>query len=61
DYTFMEGYDMMVNVIHYYYYIATASTAIAGILHLMLVPNMIGRNPNQEYFFLLREYPSYFG
>ena len=44
----------MINVIHYYYYIiAAATTAIAGILHLMLVPNMIGRNPNSGTFFLV--------
>jgi hypothetical protein len=44
----------MVKVLHYYYYlIAAATTAIAGILHLMLVPNMIGRNPNSGIFFLV--------
>jgi hypothetical protein len=44
----------MVKVLHYYYYIiAAATTAIAGILHLMLVPNMIGRNPHSGIFFLV--------
>ena len=44
----------MINVLHYYYYIiAAATTAIAGILHLMLVPTMIGRNPNSGIFFLV--------
>jgi hypothetical protein len=35
------------------YYTAAATTAIAGILHLMLVPNIIGRNPNSEIFFII--------
>jgi hypothetical protein len=35
------------------YYAAAASTAIAGILHLILVPNVIGRNPNSGIFFLV--------
>jgi uncharacterized membrane protein YuzA (DUF378 family) len=44
----------MVNVLQYYYYIiAAATTAIAGILHIMLVPNIIGRNPNTGIFFLI--------
>jgi hypothetical protein len=35
------------------YYAAAATTAIAGILHLMLVPNIIGRNPNTGIFFII--------
>lgn len=35
------------------YYAAAATTAIAGILHLMLVPNVIGRNPNTGVFFII--------
>src|SRR5918911_1928514 len=35
------------------YCTAAATTAIAGILHLMLVPNIIGRNPNSGIFFLI--------
>lgn len=35
------------------YYAAAATTAIAGILHLTLVPNVIGRNPNSGIFFII--------
>ena len=35
------------------YYAAAATTAIAGILHLSLVPNVIGRNPNSGIFFII--------
>jgi hypothetical protein len=35
-----------------FYYAAAATTAIAGILHLMLVPNIIGRNPSTGIFFI---------
>src|SRR5919112_2724578 len=35
------------------YYAAAAATAIAGILHLMLVPNIIGRNMNSGIFFII--------
>ena len=35
------------------YYAAAATTAIAGILHLALVPNIIGRNPNPGIFFII--------
>ena len=35
------------------YYAATATTAIAGILHLSLVPDIIGRNLNSGVFFLI--------
>jgi hypothetical protein len=31
------------------YYAAAATTVIAGILHLMLVPNVIGFNINTAY------------
>jgi hypothetical protein len=34
------------------YYAAAATTAIAGILHLSLVPDIIGRNLNSGVFFL---------
>ena len=36
-----------------YYYVAAATTAIAGILHLSLVPNTIGFNMNSAIFFLV--------
>ena len=35
------------------YYAAATTTAIAGILHLALVPNIIGRNPNSGIFFII--------
>ncbi len=35
------------------YYAAAATTAIAGILHLSLVPDVIGRNLNSGVFFLI--------
>ena len=35
------------------YYAAAATTAIAGILHLILAPNIIGRNPNSGIFFII--------
>src|ERR671918_851299 len=35
------------------YYAAAATTAIAGILHLMLVPNIIGQNLNSGIFFII--------
>ena len=35
------------------YYTAAATTAIAGILHLILVPDIIGRNVNSGVFFLI--------
>ena len=35
------------------YYIAAATTAIAGILHLILVPDIIGRNLNSGVFFIV--------
>ncbi|SRR5215207_4387735 len=37
----------------YYSASAAATTAIAGILHLTLVPNMIGFNINSAIFFLV--------
>jgi hypothetical protein len=36
-----------------YYYAAAAATAIAGILHLSLVPNIIGFNMNSAIFFIV--------
>jgi hypothetical protein len=36
-----------------YYYAAAAATAIAGILHLVLASNTIGRNPLTGIFFLV--------
>ena len=41
-----------VNYANYYYYIA-AAIAIAGILHLILSSNIIGRNPTTGIFFLV--------
>jgi hypothetical protein len=38
--------------VHYFAF-AAATTAIAGILHLTLVPNMIGFNINSAIFFLV--------
>jgi hypothetical protein len=35
------------------YYTAAATTAIAGILHLILVPDIIGRNLNSGVFFIV--------
>jgi hypothetical protein len=35
------------------YYAAAATTAITGILHLSLVPDIIGRNLNSGVFFLI--------
>ena len=35
------------------YYAAATTTAIAGILHLFLVPNIINRNPNSGIFFII--------
>ncbi len=37
----------------YYYYAAAAAIAIAGILHLVLASNTIGRNPMTGIFFLV--------
>ena|SRR5919108_3307520 len=44
---------MVKTAIVYYSAFAAATTAIAGILHLMLVPNMIGFNINSAIFFLV--------
>jgi hypothetical protein len=41
----------MVKIGLYYYAAAATTTAIAGILHLVLVPNMIGFNINSSIFF----------
>jgi hypothetical protein len=38
---------------NYYYYAAAAATAIAGILHILLFSNTIGRNPMTGIFFLV--------
>jgi hypothetical protein len=38
---------------NYYYYAAAAATAIAGILHIILSSNIIGRNPSTGIFFLV--------
>ena len=35
------------------YYTAAATTAIAGVLHLILVPDIIGRNLNSGVFFIV--------
>jgi hypothetical protein len=44
---------MNIGGIKILYYAAAATTAIAGILHLSLVPNVIGRNPNSGIFFII--------
>jgi len=44
---------MNIGGINALYYAAAATTAIAGILHLILVPNVIGRNPNSGIFFIV--------
>jgi hypothetical protein len=44
---------MKVNKSSVLYYAAAATTAIAGILHLMLVPDIIGRNLNSGIFFII--------
>ena len=38
---------------YYYFIVAAATTAIAGILHLTLVPNAINFNINNAIFFLV--------
>jgi hypothetical protein len=43
----------MANYANYYYYAAAAATVIAGILHLVLASNTIGRNPLTGIFFLV--------
>src|ERR671933_469288 len=44
---------MEESIANYYYYAAAAATAIAGILHLVLASNTIGRNPMTGIFFLV--------
>jgi hypothetical protein len=44
---------MNIGGINILYYAAAATAAIAGILHLSLVPNVIGRNPNSGIFFII--------
>src|ERR671933_1797362 len=44
---------MEESIANYYYYAAAAATAIAGILHLVLFSNTIGRNPMTGIFFLV--------
>jgi hypothetical protein len=44
---------MNIGGVNTLYYAAAATTAIAGILHLILVPNVIGRNPNSGIFFIV--------
>jgi hypothetical protein len=44
---------MNISGINILYYAAAATTAIAGILHFILVPNVIGRNPNSGVFFIV--------
>ncbi|HYY50683.1 MAG TPA: hypothetical protein VE643_07410 [Nitrososphaeraceae archaeon] len=43
----------MVNYTNYLFYAAAAATAIAGILHLVLAYNTIGRNSMTGIFFLV--------
>jgi hypothetical protein len=44
---------MNIGGINILYYAAAVTTAIAGILHLTLVPDVIGRNPNSGTFFIV--------
>jgi len=37
------------------YYTAAVATAIAGVLHIILVPDIIGRNLNSGVFFSFLE------
>lgn len=43
----------MMNRTNVLYYAAAATTAIAGILHLLIVPNALGFNMNNAVFFLV--------
>lgn len=43
----------MVAKINVLYYAAAAATAIAGILHLVLAPNILGFNLNSGIFFIV--------
>lgn len=43
----------MTNLDRYYFYVAAASIAIAGILHIILVPNVIRFSPPIGIFFLV--------
>jgi hypothetical protein len=45
--------ESMTNYANYYYYAAAAATAIAGILHIVLSSNIIGRSPMTGIFFLV--------
>ena len=38
---------------NYYYYAAAVATAIAGVLHILLFSNTMGRNPMTGVFFLI--------
>jgi hypothetical protein len=52
-YSFMSNQKTMVLKIKALYYAAAATTAIAGILHLVLVPNVLGFNLNTAIFFII--------
>ena len=43
----------MLAKINILYYVAAATTVIAGILHLVLVPNVLGFNLNTGIFFIV--------
>jgi hypothetical protein len=43
----------MTRMTHALYYAAAATTAIAGILHLVLAPNILGFNLNTGIFFIV--------
>jgi hypothetical protein len=43
----------MANYANYYFYAAAAATAIAGVLHIILFSNTIGRNPMTGIFFVV--------
>ena len=42
----------MLKITIYHYYAAVVATAIAGILHLTIMLDLLGRNPNTGIFFL---------
>jgi peptidoglycan/LPS O-acetylase OafA/YrhL len=49
----MDGQKTMARMINALYYAAAATTAIAGILHLVLAPNILEFNLNTGIFFIV--------
>jgi len=49
----MVNLETMTRMTHALYYAAAATTAIAGILHLVLAPNILGFNLNTGIFFIV--------